>query len=412
MQGFKRITAQVSRYLLAALFIFSGFVKSIDPMGSAIKFTEYFHAFGLGFMEPLTLPLAIILSGLELLLGLCLLLGIRPKFTTGLALVFMCGFTALTLYSAIFNPVSDCGCFGDAVKLSNWETFYKNIFLLVAAILAYLYFKKQTVGNRPKDIPLIVLLAVFSFGLGVYSVRSLPMFDFLPYKAGVNIPKAMHVPHNALADEYAVTLTYRNRETGKKQVFKPEDPAWQDSSVWEYVGSNAKLVKKGFRPAIENFAVFRGDDDVTEQLLSDTSHTVILSVRNPDKISPRQLEKLESVVGFALRNNYRLICFTSGSVEETEDFLARHFSYRILVYTIDDVTLKSFVRADTGVIILKKGTILAKWNINDTPRLQDKSMDVVLSMMKSRTSRIHNGVFLFFVLIAYGAYKTGKRTND
>ena len=189
-----KLLFQIFRFLLAAVFIFSGFVKGIDPLGSAYKFGDYFAAFHLDFLQPTVVVMAFILCAAELLIGLLLLFGIKMRFAAWSVLLFMAFFTPLTLVLAIFNPVSDCGCFGDAIKLSNWGTFFKNLVFLAAAVFVFIQRKKFTsFYSKPMQWALLMVLSVVALTPSFHGYYSLPMFDFRPYKVGVNFSVVVRV---------------------------------------------------------------------------------------------------------------------------------------------------------------------------------------------------------------------------
>ena len=210
----------VCRLLFGAVFIFSGFVKAIDPLGSTYKIQDYLTAFG-GFFEhflPLALPAAVALSTIELLIGLSLFFNIRARLGAWGGLLFMLVMTPLTLYIAIANPVSDCGCFGDAVKLSNTATFLKNIVLLAVVLVLFFNRKRMYPVFAPgMEWGVLLLFAVAGVGLSVHCYRHLPFIDFRPYKVGANIPEGMTVPVGAPQDEYAITFIYE--KDGVQQEF-------------------------------------------------------------------------------------------------------------------------------------------------------------------------------------------------
>ncbi|TFH26781.1 MAG: DoxX family protein, partial [Bacteroidia bacterium] len=201
----------LSRIILGMVFIFSGFVKAVDPLGSAYKFADYFAAFRLGFLEFLALPMGVLLSAFELVLGIILILGYRKRVIFAVTLWFMVFFTVLTFILALFNPVSDCGCFGDALILTNWQTFYKNVVLMVFVLILWVARKKESdsgpvVGEWVVIGGLYVMASLFSF----WNYRHLPLIDFRPYDVGTVISEKMNVPEGMPVDEYKTSLVYKN----------------------------------------------------------------------------------------------------------------------------------------------------------------------------------------------------------
>ncbi|GAF04574.1 BT_3928 family protein [Saccharicrinis fermentans] len=203
----------VSRILVGITFIFSGFVKAVDPTGSAIKFGDYLSAFGTESLMGLVMPAAFVVAALEFLTGLHLLLGIRIKTSSILALIFMTIFTPLTLFIAIKNPVTDCGCFGDALKLSNWETFFKNIILLLPTL--FIFVKRKQFNEAIKNLNKLIITLFFTgaiLGITYYSLQHLPIIDFRPYKIGNNINEGMQIPKVPSSQSTKLHLFWKKME--------------------------------------------------------------------------------------------------------------------------------------------------------------------------------------------------------
>ncbi|HKL66862.1 MAG TPA: BT_3928 family protein, partial [Bacteroidales bacterium] len=241
---------QVSRYISGLVFIFSGLVKGIDPMGSMYKFIDYFTAFNMDALEPLAYVLGIILCTSEFIIGFAIITGIRMRIASWGLLLFMSGFTPLTLILAISNPVADCGCFGDAIHLTNWQTFYKNIVILVFAIIVFINRKSYRVISKPVTEWLVIAAMTVLFVLFTgYNRKHLPVVDFRPYKIGTDIREDMRIPEGAPADQFETTLIYE--KNGEEKEFTLENyPA--DDTTWTFVDSETKLVKKGYTPPIHD----------------------------------------------------------------------------------------------------------------------------------------------------------------
>jgi len=209
LQKTGNVLLHISRFVLGGVFIFSGFVKAIDPLGFTYKIEDYLHAFG-GIFDSfagIAFSVAVLLSTLELLIGLNLIFKVQLRLTSLLALLFMAVMTPLTLYIAIKNPVTDCGCFGDALVISNWATFYKNLFLITLAILMLIFHKRMKTLLLPRfEWIAVTMFILIGVGLSLYSYQHLPLIDFRPYKVGVNIPEAMLIPEGAVMDKYSTTL--------------------------------------------------------------------------------------------------------------------------------------------------------------------------------------------------------------
>lgn len=361
----------LSRLIVGVVFIFSGFVKAVDPLGSAYKFADYFVAFKLDFLEFLTLPMGIFLSAFELVLGIILILGYRRKPMFIILMWFMSFFTLLTLILALFNPVSDCGCFGDALILTNWQTFFKNVVLMVFVLI--LYFSRNKAFEESSVLrewmvvgTLFGLASLFSF----WNFRHLPLIDFRPYDVGTVIAEEMEIPDGMPVDEYSTTLIYRNRETGKETSFTMADYP-KDTLGWEFVTSESKLVKRGYEPPIHDFAIM--DDygnDIVDDLLSDRGYSLILvsyDLTGADRealIKAREWSQLE-----IFASDFSFYAVTATTSAEVESMSAElDLGYHFLAG--DEIMLKTIVRSNPGFMLLKNGAILGKWAFRDFPLLE------------------------------------------
>jgi uncharacterized membrane protein YphA (DoxX/SURF4 family) len=360
-----RITARI---LIGLVFIFSGFVKGVDPMGSAIKFTEYFEVFHLGGLESISLALAIILSTAEFIIGISLVVGLRMRVTAWAALLFMVFFTLLTLYSAIANPVTDCGCFGDALVLTNWQTFYKNVVLLALAVVVFInHSQYKPYSCCLAEWGLVALFAACMVSISVYGVRHLPILDFRPYHVGANIPSDMVIPEGAPAPVYESTLYYKKNGVTKEfslQNFPANDTTWQ------FVDSKSKLIKEGYIPPIRNFSIVQEDGlDITEQVLSDNNYSFIFISPDLRKVSFKAWEKIKGIQKFAEANGYKFY-FLTGSTQDMVVSLKTQWSLNFSFSFTDVTTLKTINRANPGMMLLKEGTILGQWNVLDIPKAE------------------------------------------
>ncbi len=366
--------ATISRLLLGVVFTFSGFVKIIDPLGTTYKIEDYLHAFGGFFLkiDILAFPAAMCLVTLEFVLGLSLLLHIKPKLTPWLLLVFMLFMTPLTLYIALYNPVSDCGCFGDALILSNWATFWKNIVLCLLLLLVFLDYKHIHSLYTPKaEWSLLVLLLVASLTISIYCLRHLPLLDFRPYKVCADIPALMEIPDDAPHDKYEVTLVYENN--GVEKEFTLEDYPRNDST-WHFVKQNRKLVEKGYEPPIHDFVlVTNGEDplDITDEILSSDEPIALLIMYDLRKTNISLLrENLDE-----LKDHYDNLYAVTGSGSWAIKEFAENQDLDIPFLTCDPVTLKTIVRANPGVIVLQRGRIMEKYNLRDIQNQLKNKLD-------------------------------------
>lgn len=365
MQLAGNISLQVSRYLFGAVFVFSGFVKAIDPMGFSFKIEEYLRTFG-GYFESLAdygLVVAIALATLELFIGLNMIFKIHFNATSVLALLFMLVYTPLTLYIAIKNPVTDCGCFGDALIISNWATFAKNA-VLFGILIMMLIFSSRFKSNFTKK-PQYFIAGFFilaSVALSTYSYRHLPMIDFLSFKVGVNIPKEMEIPENAPKDQYQTTFIYERE--GEQREFTLENYPKNDSS-WIFVDQKSKLIKKGFMPLIHDFSIVNEKfDDITQEVLSYPGKTYLLIMYDVDDASKNGAREAEKIYRKALKNGDKFYALTGSLDSEVQKFIAKT-GVTYPFWKTDPTTLKTIIRANPGIVILKKGTILKKMNWRD-----------------------------------------------
>lgn len=363
----------ISRLLVGFVFIFSGFVKAIDPMGSTYKFTDYFLAFGMDSFQAIAFPLAILLSTIEFIVGIALFFNARKEQASWMALLFMTFFTPLTLVLAISNPVTDCGCFGDALVLSNWETFSKNIIILALTLFVFVGRKEKDTYPRWQQNLLLISTTVFCLYLSVYSYKHLPIIDFRPYHIGANISDGMKIPEGAPLDEYRSILIYE--KDGVKKEFDESNYPWQDST-WKFVDSKQIQTKKGYTPPIHDFSISNEmEGDITNMVLNDKNYTFLLVSKNLKEIDKDVQDKIKELSTFALENGISFIGLTASPIENIQEFKAEH-QLPFEFYNTDEIQLKTIIRANPGFVLLRKGTILDKWHYNDFPKVKELQGDL------------------------------------
>jgi uncharacterized membrane protein YphA (DoxX/SURF4 family) len=356
------VLLQIGLGLLGCVFVFSGFVKAIDPLGSTYKFDDYFRAFG-GLWEIFThisFPLAIFLSTIELVIGLSLIFKIQLRISLYVALAFMSVMTLLTFYSALFNPVSDCGCFGDALILSNWATFFKNL-VLIALVLIMIFFRKKLRSSFTEKAQHIALgiFVVLALSLSAYCYRNLPLIDFLPYKVGVNIPAAMVIPENVPLDKYETTFIYA--KNGVQKEFTLENYPKGDST-WKFVDQKTVLITKGYKAPIHDFSIVNREfEDITEKVLYDNAYTYLLVIYDLYQASEQGAKKAEQIYQKSLKSGAKFYALTASSDGEINIFKKKTGATYPFCKT-DPTTLKTIIRANPGLILIKNGTIVGKWN--------------------------------------------------
>ncbi len=363
-----RILGICCRILFGIVFLFSGFVKAIDPLGTTYKMLDYFQAMGLPQPYTLTLIISISMIAIEFAIGLSLITGINSKLFAWIGLLFMLVMTPITLWLAVTNAVSDCGCFGDALKLTNWETFGKNIILLIITI-AILYFEKYTKNYLSKISSWIIstIFFIISISISTYCLHNLPLIDFLPYKIGNNISEQMKVPDDKPKDIYSTTFIYKNKISGESKAFNSlADAPWNDSINWEYVSQTTELIQKGYEPPIHDFMIFNPEiGDVTYNILSDNNFVFIFVMYDLSLTDEKTIDDLNNIYITITEKGYRSFALTASTEVEIDRF-AQTKNTLFPFYTADAIPLKTMVRANPGVIILKNGTVIDKWNAKNT----------------------------------------------
>ncbi|NQZ76025.1 MAG: DoxX family protein [Ekhidna sp.] len=360
-----KIVKEFARYVVGALFIFSGLIKVNDPVGTAIKLEEYFTVFASDiapFFEwfiPAALVLSVFLCVLEVVLGVALIIGYRMKITSWILLGMIVFFTFLTFYSAYFNKVTDCGCFGDAIKLTPWQSFYKDIILLT--LIAIIFWKKDTYSPMLSSVfgeIKIIGSTVFFVGIAIYAIMHLPFIDFRAYKIGNHLPTLMQ---NAAPLKYVYVME-KDGETFEFETYPSE-------GGYEYV--EAKLTNPEDAAKITDLNVWQGDVDYTDELL--TGAKLLMIVHQVEKTSLKKIDRLKNLTFD--NGRFKTWILTSSDAGKFEAF--RHKNQLAAPYFFADATvLKTMVRSNPGVLLLKDGVVLAKWHYNDTP-LTDEVIEIL-----------------------------------
>lgn len=360
----------ILRILIGVVFIFSGFVKGIDPMGSAIKFSEYFEVFHLSWLDSAALVLSILMSTAEFLIGIALVVGLRMVVTAWSLLVFMIFFTILTLYIAIRNPVTDCGCFGDAIKITNWQTFYKNIVFLALALGVFKLRKTYIpYASAFKEWVLVGAFAASMAGISIYAYNHLPLIDFMPYNVGTHIPTKMERPEGAPTDEFSTTLLYEKNGVVKEFTI---DNYPSEDTTWKFKDSKSVVIKEGYKVPIHGFSVIQEDGtEITAQFLADTNYSFAVISPDLSKISPENWKKIIEIYNLAQKNNHSFY-FLNGSPHGIVNEMKAKYKLPFSFYFTDVTTLKTIVRSNPGFALLKEGIILGKWHYNDVPQFNER----------------------------------------
>ncbi len=368
---------KLSRMIVGAVFVFSGFVKAVDPLGFTYKIQDYLVEMNLADFFPLALPVAVIMVTAEFSLGVLLLLGICRKWTTRLIGLFMIFFTPLTLWVAIANPVKDCGCFGDAFVISNWQTFYKNILLLAGAVLLILKREQITPLYSMKAAPFAALfILLFGVLFALHNVYRLPVLDFRPFRTGASIPQQMFVDPEK-ADVYETVFIYSKE--GVEKEFTEENYPWNDST-WTFVDMKTSLVSAGEKPGIEDFAVetlyldetdsmWKAGGDITELIVSDPSYSFLMIAYSLEEMSVRYLERFKKVSRYAADNGYPFYLITASDTAVIGVW-EQHHQTGFRFCHADERVLKTMIRSNPGLMLLKEGVVINKWDDSRVPSME------------------------------------------
>lgn len=357
-----KFLTHIARFIVGALFIFSGFIKLNDPLGFSYKLQEYFSAevLDLEFLSPYALLLSVVLVVVEILLGIALLLGYKKKITLWLLLAMIAFFTFLTFYSAYFNKVTDCGCFGDAIPLVPWESFIKDVILLVL-ILFLLWQQKHIKPAFAKMVntSIIFLAFIASMSFGYYVLMHLPWLDFRAYKEGSNIAEGMKVPEGA--PEAVFEYQWKFNVNGEEKIV-PTTGGYPEVDG-EFVSYEVVQISEGYEPPVHDFTIERDEQDFTTQFL-ETENLIVIIAYNLRNTEREGYYNIKNTTEEAIKKGYTVIGLSSSAQGETEAFI-RDFKLPFKFYFTDETVLKTIVRANPGIVSLNKGTILQKLHYND-----------------------------------------------
>lgn len=360
-----KIAAMVCRVLVGVIFAFSGFVKAVDPWGTALKVNEYLSIYGFEELQPASMVFSIWLCGAELMMGLMLIFRVRTRLISIFALISMTFFTILTFLSATWIPVEDCGCFGDALRLSPWKTFFKNLIILPMVVVVWYRYRHQRIFVINKiEVALATLFCVVAMGVGTYCYFNLPLIDFLPYKVGANIYEMINRQLDTGSEEIneeEYVLVYRNRRTNKLREFSIDDKEWQNEEKWEWVETRVDNEVSAVHTLVSEFSITSADGDVTSQILARKGMVYLICVTDLNDISGDCRRRLRSVVEHAASNGGLAVCLTPQIMRELT-YYSFDGSEPVKCYNIDATVLKTLLRAKNGLVVLEDGTIKGKYN--------------------------------------------------
>ena len=518
-----KIIRNFSRLFVGLVFIYSGFVKVADPMGFAYKFEEYFEAMGLIFLSDAALTFAILLCVAELLIGIALTFNLLTKIASWAVLIFMLLMTPLTLWLALTNAVTDCGCFGDAVILSNWDTFLKNVIIDVFVVIIFLNRKKyKSSYNILSQWILGIIFAISAFSLSIYCLKYLPIIDFRPYHIGANIKDGMTIPESQKDNIPVYKSIFIYEKDGVKKEFDAKDSPVGDPS-WKFIDAKHNVVKKGYQPPIHDFSIipvfiqgitpmpeannfvnlysyefiftnnetqetqnftidmlpdnswnFEGyialynsqnidlsqikliyndnngneksfdfnnrpsteeynffdaeyihpesnmflkyGEDITDEILADNGYTFLLTMTYIEKANTKNIEQINKIAEFCAQHDYKFLCLTASNEETIKNFITQH-NLSFNFFNTDPTTLKTMIRSNPGLILMKNGTILKMWSNNNLPNpesndlldnLESKSISKIVSQNENKLTVI----FILSVLLFISLLKLKSTKND
>lgn len=373
----KKVALYFSRGFVGLLFIFSGLIKINDPLGFGYKLQEYFEVFHLTFLGGWATGFAIVLCVFEIVLGALLLFGFwRNRVLKGL-LGLIIFFTFLTFVSAAFKVVTSCGCFGDAIPLTPWQSFTKDLILLILIIYLFVNRKKiEPITNHPGwQSALFTIVFVGSLCLGIFTYNYLPFVDFLPYKIGANIPELMKAPPGAPQDEFLIMYDLKNKKTGQAKKMSDKDymklEIWKDDN-WEVVGTpEKKLIKAGYEVKIKDLIINDASGtDYTKEIIENPFYNLVVVAYDLKHTNEQALGQINALaLNAAEQFNIRTVMLTSNSAQDAEAFSKRNRLFMEVFY-VDAVPLKSMVRANPGILLMKNGVVVAKWHHHTLPSFE------------------------------------------
>ncbi len=401
------VVVNAARVLLGLTFVLSGYVKAIDPLGTSYKIGDYLEAAGLAGALPdyVAVAVAVGLAALEFTLGILMLLAIRRRQVSKLMLAFMVVMTIITVWLALFDPIKDCGCFGDAIHLTNWQTLGKNVVLLAASAVVARYPLRMvrfvSKSNQWIAINFTVLFIVIS---SLWSLYHLPQFDFRPYHVGVNIKKAMEIPPGARQPKFKTTYTLE--KDGVRREFDESNYPFDDTTwVLKDPDRDVKTVEveKGYEPPIHDFSITNNatGGDVTDSVLTAPGYTFMLVAPYLEKADDSDFGDIDRIYGYAEENGYHFVGLTASGgegIERWRDITGAEYPF----YMTDATTLETIIRSNPGMLLLKDGTIIRKWSHNDLPTDEELSVRLekggIGQMQPDSVPRKVAGVLLWFVL--------------
>jgi len=361
-----KLLLNLLRIIVGVLFIFSGLIKANDPLGLSYKMDEFFEVLHLTFLSPFSLVYSVTMNTFEIVAGVAVLLGFRMRIFSVLLLLLIALFTFLTAYALFSGTIRECGCFGDCIKLSATETFWKDVALFVMILIIFIYRNRiQPVWGDKASNSLMIISLVASLGLQWYTLSHLPIVDCLGYKVGNNIPEKMKLPPGAHPDVYETVLVYK--KDGKEKEFTTENYPWSDST-WVYVDRRDKLVKEGDgEPPIKDFILTDLDGvDQTKAILSEPAPVYLFLVQNVDKAGSGWDAKMQALQKQMQEGKIYIYGVTASTKDQIAAFSQKH-GLTFPFVQMDGTAIKTAGRSNPCLILLEQGNIKGKWHYNDIP---------------------------------------------
>lgn len=363
-----KIILWLLRIIVGVLFIFSGLVKANDPLGLSYKMKEFLEVLHIDFLHPYALQFSVVMIIFEIVAGVALLLGYAFRVFSFLLLLLTLFFTFLTGFALYSGKIKECGCFGDCIKISNHETFYKDVVLTIM-IIVLLIFRDFIKPLLPKVAGTVVILLAFAASLGIqlYVLSHLPFYDCLPYKKGNNIWAKMQPPPGSKPDKYKTYMVYE--KDGVRKDFDETNYPWQDTT-WKFVDSKSVLVEKGnAEPEIKDFSLTDyQQNDVTQQILEQKGYTFLLFVKEPATAHTDNMDRILTLITVSNQLNIPFYILCSAAEKEMQAFVSAHKLQGAAGFLIIDGTVaKTAMRSNPGLMLIKDGTVEGKWSYKDYP---------------------------------------------
>jgi uncharacterized membrane protein YphA (DoxX/SURF4 family) len=358
------------RIIVGVLFIFSGLVKANDPLGLSYKMDEFFEVWGTMWATKYSLALSVTMIAFEIIAGVAVLLGYAYRVFSFLLLLLITFFTFLTAYVLFSGKIKECGCFGDCIKITNEETFWKDVALLVMILILFFFRNRvKPIFSGYPSVALLVLTTFFAFGIQWWALEHLPFYDCLPYKVGVDINADRKIPPGAIPDKYETMMIYE--KDGVKKEFTMENYPWQDTT-WKFVDRTDKLVQKGnAEPKIKDFVIndVEGNEQ-TEQILTTPGYTFLFFVKDPAKARTDNMDRLRELLEYCNANNIAFYAVYSCDKETAERY-NKEWKLNAPITILDVTTSKTALRSNPGLMLLEQGVIRGKWSFRDYPSKED-----------------------------------------